>query len=95
PGVAEHLPFPDDSFDLALAQLVVHFMTDPVSGLQEMARVTRPGGLVAACVWDHAGGGGPLTFGGPCRTWIRVPVARPSSPAFGRVTWRNCAKRPA
>lgn len=59
-GVAEHLPFPDDSFDLALAQLVVHFMTDPVSGLREMARVTRPGGLVAACVWDHAGGGGPL-----------------------------------
>lgn len=60
-GVAEHLPFPDDSFDVALAQLVVHFMTDPVSGLAEMARVTRPGGLVAACVWDHAGGGGPLT----------------------------------
>jgi SAM-dependent methyltransferase len=59
-GVAEHLPFPDDSFDLALAQLVVHFMTDPASGLSEMARVTRPGGLVAACVWDHAGGGGPL-----------------------------------
>ena len=60
PGVAEHLPFPDDSFDLALAQLVVHFMTDPVAGLREMGRVTRPGGLVAACVWDHAGGGGPL-----------------------------------
>jgi SAM-dependent methyltransferase len=60
-GVAEHLPFPDDSFDVVLAQLVVHFMTDPVSGLREMARVTRPGGLVAACVWDHAGSGGPLT----------------------------------
>ena len=59
-GAAEDLPFPDDSFDLALAQLVVHFMTDPVAGLAEMARVTRPGGLVAACVWDHAGGGGPL-----------------------------------
>jgi SAM-dependent methyltransferase len=57
---AEQLPFPDDSFDAALAQLVVHFMTDPVSGLREMGRVTRPGGLVAACVWDHAGGGGPL-----------------------------------
>jgi len=57
---AERLPFPDDSFDLALAQLVVHFMADPVSGLSEMARVTRPGGLVAACVWDHAGGSGPL-----------------------------------
>jgi len=59
-GVAEHLPFPDAGFDVALAQLVVHFMTDPVAGLTEMARVTRPGGLVAACVWDHAGGSGPL-----------------------------------
>ena len=59
-GAAEHLPFPDDAFDVTLAQLVVHFMTDPVAGLAEMARVTRPGGRVAACVWDHAGGGGPL-----------------------------------
>jgi SAM-dependent methyltransferase len=59
-AVAEDLPFPDHSFDLALAQLVVHFMTDPVAGLMEMARVTRPGGVVAACVWDHAGGSGPL-----------------------------------
>ena len=59
-GAAEQLPFPDNSFDLSLAQLVVHFMTDPVAGLLEMARVTRPGGLVAACVWDHSGGGGPL-----------------------------------
>lgn len=58
---AEDLPFDDDSFDLAAAQLVVHFMADPVAGLAEMARVTRPGGLVAACVWDHAGGGGPLS----------------------------------
>ena len=52
---AEELPFADDAFDAALAQLVVHFMTDPVAGLREMARVTRPGGVVAACVWDHAG----------------------------------------
>src|SRR5262249_40544194 len=59
-AAAEELPFADDSFDGALAQLVVHFMTDPVAGLQEMARVSRPGGVVAACVWDHAGGTGPL-----------------------------------
>lgn len=59
-AAAERLPFPDATFDLALAQLVVHFMADPVSGLSEMARVTRPGGLIAACVWDHAGGTGPL-----------------------------------
>jgi SAM-dependent methyltransferase len=57
---AEHLPFGDRAFDASLAQLVVHFMTDPVAGLAEMARVTRSGGVVAACVWDHAGGMGPL-----------------------------------
>ena len=59
-AAAEQLPFPDDVFDFAFAQLVVHFMADPVAGLREMARVTRPGGTVAACVWDHAGGGSPL-----------------------------------
>jgi ubiquinone/menaquinone biosynthesis C-methylase UbiE len=50
---AEELPFDDGTFDAALAQLVVHFMADPVRGLAEMARVTAPGGVVAACVWDH------------------------------------------
>lgn len=59
---AEQLPFPDDAFDAALAQLVVHFMSDPVAGLTEMARVTRRDGVVAACVWDHAGGQGPLSL---------------------------------
>jgi SAM-dependent methyltransferase len=59
-ATAESLPFPDAGFDAALAQLVVHFMSDPDAGLREMARVTRPGGVVAACVWDHAGGKGPL-----------------------------------
>jgi SAM-dependent methyltransferase len=58
---AEELPFTDGTFDASLAQLVVHFMTDPVAGLAEMARVTRPGGAVAACVWDHGGGRGPLS----------------------------------
>ena len=58
---AEELPFDKGFFDVALAQLVVHFMTDPVAGLREMARVTRDDGVVAACVWDHAGGQGPLS----------------------------------
>jgi len=57
---AEDLPFPDRTFDAALAQLVIHFMADPVVGLTEMARVTRPDGVVAASVWDHEGQG-PLT----------------------------------
>jgi SAM-dependent methyltransferase len=58
---AEHLPFPALTFDVALAQLVVHFMADPRRGLAEMARVTRRRGVVAACVWDH-GGQGPLSL---------------------------------
>ncbi len=60
-AAAEQLPFEDRTFDATLAQLVVHFMAQPVTGLQEMARVTRHDGVVAACVWDHAGGGGPLS----------------------------------
>lgn len=59
-GSAEALPFEDGTFDTVLAQLVVHFMADPVAGLAEMRRVTRPGGVVAACVWDYAGNRGPL-----------------------------------
>ena len=57
---AEALPFPDATFDAALAQLVVHFMADPLAGLREMSRVTRPGGVVAANVWDFGTGRGPL-----------------------------------
>jgi SAM-dependent methyltransferase len=59
-GAAEALPFGDGEFDAALAQLVVHFMRDPVAGLREMARVTRPGGVVVACVWDHGSNQSPL-----------------------------------
>jgi SAM-dependent methyltransferase len=57
---AERLPFADRTFDAALAQLVVHFMTDPKAGIGEMGRVTRPGGVVAACVWDVEDDRGPL-----------------------------------
>jgi SAM-dependent methyltransferase len=52
---AESLPFEDGSFDATLAQLVVNFMKDPHAGIAEMRRVTRPGGAVAACVWDYGG----------------------------------------
>jgi SAM-dependent methyltransferase len=52
---AEALPFAGGAFDAALSQLVVNFMRDPEAGVREMARVTRPGGIVAACVWDYTG----------------------------------------
>jgi SAM-dependent methyltransferase len=58
---AEQLPFGDATFDAALAQLAVHFMKDPVAGLREMARVTKPGGMIAASVWDLAGDRAPLS----------------------------------
>jgi SAM-dependent methyltransferase len=58
---AEDIPFDDDSFDVSLAELVVHFMSDPVAGLREMARVTRPGGTIAACVWDYGTDTGALS----------------------------------
>jgi len=51
-AAAEALPWPEASFDAALAQLVLHFLEDPVVGLFEMRRVTRPGGVVAACTWN-------------------------------------------
>ncbi len=53
---AEALPFEDDTFDCSLAQLVFHFVDDPAAAAAEMVRVTRPGGRVAACVWDFTGG---------------------------------------
>ena len=60
-AAAEELPYADASFDAAVAQLVVHFMRDPVRGVGEMARVTRRDGLVAACVWDFGGERAPLS----------------------------------
>ncbi|EME22039.1 class I SAM-dependent methyltransferase [Rhodococcus triatomae] len=56
-GVAEQLPWDGDSFDATLSSLVIGFMRDADHGVAEMARVTRPGGTVAACMWDIATGG--------------------------------------
>lgn len=74
-GRAEELPWPDDTFDVAAASLVVHFMRNPVAGLREMGRVVRPGGTVAATVWDHAGGYGPIS-----PFWRAVRTLDPAAP---------------
>jgi SAM-dependent methyltransferase len=79
-GSAEDLPFADNSFDLALAQLVVHFMADPVAGIAEMARVTRPGGVVGACVWDYGGGRSPLSA-----FWQAVAELDPTAPGESQL----------
>lgn len=54
-GDAQQIDYPDDSFDAALAMLVLNFVPEPSSAVCEMARVTRPGGNVAAVVWDYPG----------------------------------------
>lgn len=55
-GEASRLPFADDAFAGAAAQLALNFVGDPVAAVREMARVTRKGGVIAACVWDFRGG---------------------------------------
>jgi SAM-dependent methyltransferase len=59
-GVAESLPWEDATFDAAVCSLVVAWMSDADQGIAEMARVTTPGGTVAAAMWDLAGGGLPM-----------------------------------
>ena len=56
-GVAESLPWDDGTFDAAMCSLVVAWMSDADQGIGEMARVTKPGGTVAAAMWDIPGGG--------------------------------------
>jgi SAM-dependent methyltransferase len=74
-GSAESLPHEDATVDACLAILVVHFMADPVAGLREMARVTRPGGTVAATVWQHALRTSPIS-----PFWLAVRAFDPDAP---------------
>ena len=55
-GPAESIPFETDSVDHAMAQLVLHFVSQPEQAAREMTRVVRPGGSVSACVWDFDDG---------------------------------------
>jgi len=96
---AERLPFGDKSFDAALAQLVVHFMRDPVAGLTEMGRVTRrdrcrrrvrlgplSGSRVPSCC-----------SGTPPVRWIPTSTTSLIDPARAKASWssysglRGCA----
>lgn len=99
-GAAEELPWEDSSFDAALSCLVLAFMRDPDAGVREMARVTRPGGTVAACMWDIAEGGMSMlrTFWAAMREvspGIQGELARPGTAPgdiaerFGRAGLRD------
>lgn len=80
---AEALPWEDGAFDAALSQLVVNFLTDPAAGAGQMRRVVRPGGTVAASVWDADGGQGMLAA--YWRSAVEVGAASaPEALRFGR-----------
>lgn len=66
---AMNLPFPDGSFDVAASSLVINFIPDPMRGLEEMRRVTAPGGMVAGYVWDFTR---ELSPSGPLRQAMRA-----------------------
>jgi SAM-dependent methyltransferase len=55
-GDAQRLAFPEATFDRTISLLVMNFIPDPARAADEMIRVTRPGGTVAAAVWDYAEG---------------------------------------
>jgi ubiquinone/menaquinone biosynthesis C-methylase UbiE len=65
---AQQLPFPDASFDVVASALVMNFVPDRTRAMSEMRRVARPGGLVAACVWDFVA---ELSPSGPLRRAMR------------------------
>ena len=91
-GVAEFhegdgmaLPFPAQNFDAALMALVIFYLSDPEKGVAEMARVTRPGGVVATYAWDFAGGGSPTAmFQAEFRT-VGIQILRPPSTDASRL----------
>jgi SAM-dependent methyltransferase len=81
-GDAMALPFADGRFDAAVMALVIFFVPEPAKGVAEMARVVRPGGVIATYAWDLLGGGFPLE---PIQAELRgmgiSPVLPPSAPA--------------
>jgi len=54
-GDAQDIPLADATLDVVVSGLMLNFVPDPVAGLVEMARILRPGGTLAAYVWDYAG----------------------------------------
>lgn len=84
-GDAMALPFPDNTFDVAVMPLVIFFVPDPAKGVSEMVRVVRPGGTVAAYAWDLSDGGFPYETLQVEMRKLGVDVPVPPSPAASRI----------
>jgi SAM-dependent methyltransferase len=83
-GDAMSLPYDDARFDVAVMALVLFFVPDAKRGAAELARVTRPGGLVASYTWDMMRGGTPSQPLWEELQEIGKPVARPPSAEVSR-----------
>lgn len=84
-GDAMALPFPDDVFDAAVMPLVIFFVPDPAKGVAEMARVVRPGGVIAAYAWDITTGGFPYEALHAAMRELGVAVGTPPNPDASRA----------
>jgi SAM-dependent methyltransferase len=84
-GDAVALPFPDDTFDVAVMPLVIFFIPDPAKGVVEMARVVLPGGTVTAYAWDMDGGGFPYEALQAEMRGLGIIVPVPPSPYASRI----------
>jgi SAM-dependent methyltransferase len=84
-GDAMALPFADNTFDAAVMPLVIFFVADPATGVAEMARVVRPGGIVSAYAWDLPGGGFPYATLQAEMRELGAPVRLPPSPDASRM----------
>ncbi len=93
-GDAMALPFANDSFDIAASALVLFFVPDPGKAVAEMARVTKPGGIVATYLWDIPGAGLPMAPVGIELRALGAPAATPPSAGVSkmenlRTTWEK------
>lgn len=84
-GNAMALPHGNASFDIAVMPLVLFFVPQPTLGVAEMARVVRPGGIVAAYAWDMDGGGFPYDIVHTQMHELGIEVPSPPSPQASRL----------
>jgi ubiquinone/menaquinone biosynthesis C-methylase UbiE len=82
-GDAQALPYADNSFDMAVMALVVHFVPDPAKAVAEMWRVLRPSGSGTAYVWDYTRAGSPTA---PLTTAMRAIGLQSPSPPSSQAT---------
>ncbi len=82
-GDAQDLPFSDNSFDIAVMALVIHFVPDPAKAVAEMWRAIQPGGTAAAYVWDYKNTGSPTA---PLAAAMRAMGLKSPAPPSPQVT---------